>query len=153
MKKLITFLLLFLAASQCDAQPTRKLVTIPVDSITLGGIKFRASASFECMIWNTREKTVALQWRLNVHGRDSSIVTSKAIEQVADNSTYVYQDGSPCNGDIVYDSTTMHYRCGGVPVLPEYDFYEIVAEKGAGGATINDLIRAACIRRKEIFKL
>jgi hypothetical protein len=145
MKKIL-FLLLISSALQAQ-------VTIPVDSITVGGISFRASATFECMIWNTRTKSVALQWVLQVHGRDSSLVASKAIEQVADNSSYVYQDGSITTDEVIFDSTKNYHVSGIEMVIPEYEFYDLIAKNGAGGATIYQLIQTAGLRRKYIFKL
>ena len=147
MKTIIISLFLFAAIG------AKSQITIPLDSITVGGIKFRATASFECMTWNARVKSVSLQWMLNVWGRDSSIVANKAIEQIADNSNYVYQDGSVVTDSIYFDSTNMVYKANGLPIIPEYTFYEMVAQYGAGGATINQLIQTAALRRKSIFKL
>lgn len=148
MKNILLSLLLLISA-------TSFAQTISLDSITVGGIKFRAEADFECMTWNKRTKSVALQWKIKVFGYDSSVIKEKDLEQIADDNGYVYQDGTPViHTDSVYlDSTVMMYKYANEMVIPEYKFYETIAEHGANGATIYDLIRAAGLRRKGMFVL
>lgn len=151
MKKTTFFLAFIFASVFAHTQ-----VTIPVDSIVLGGISFRASAVFEVMIWNARSKEVSLQWQLNVWGRDSSIVLSRTVEQRADDHSLVYVTNGqlvPDSAVIITDTLPPYSRThNGVPVIGEYSFYALIAQYGAGGATINDLIKAAGERRLSIFK-
>lgn len=157
MKHLLTILLFLASAAQAQ-------VSIAIDSATIGGIKFPAKATFECMIWNTRTSTVALQWKVEALGYDSTVVRSSSAEMIADMSSYVLPDGTLV-GDLnhtlelygIKDSSGNYTKLPNgnyqftTTVMPEYVFYQAIAQYGANGATINQLIQAAGMRRKQVL--
>lgn len=160
MKKEIALLSIILALSAAT-HAQHKYVSIVIDSANIGGIRFPAVAHFECMIWNARTSTVTLQWRAEARGYDGSIIKSVPLEMLADTTTYVLQDGSiigelpaalklycaqDSNGN--YQRTTGGKYAWNRLVFNEYEFYQSIAEYGANGATINQLLKAAGMRRK-----
>ena len=156
MKKIIIYLVCLFGAingfSQAKTPEGHSFnhVTISTDSAKLGGYDFKTEAVFECMIWNVRTKTITVQWRFDVIGKDGTTATTKNIEQSITDNFLVYSETGEAVSEpllVVTDSATGAMTYNKKVVVGQYTYYT-----AKGGPTLAEIV-AEAMKRKEIFKL
>jgi hypothetical protein len=149
MKTLITalfFVLSFTCIAQDDStyvaalpDPRLQRFEAPIIIDLPAKFGFTRKAEFRGFFYNLDNLTLSLRWRVRYYSDTVQVrlfgLNFEDKEQIAAMGTFVDMTGT------IID-TTGHPG----PFWHEIEFYKMVAEQGAGGATINDLIRAAGMR-------
>ena len=131
---------------------TDTTLSIAVDSVTFGGVKYRASAECWSYIWNYDTKQVSFNWRLKVFGRDGSLARTEPIVINVDNNAFVFEDSGepiPEGAEVVTEKDAA--TVAGKKVVSKYSFYKSVSEKD--NSKFNELVKQEAEKRKSLFKL